>query len=61
MAHTCDQCPGEWGIIVAPTEDGYEQVRSYYRTGPRRHDHQSWKRTTRARKQYARHLGHRHH
>ena len=56
MAHTCPQCGSDTKILVAPTEEGYENLKSKNArriNGHYNHDFRSWKRATKARKQWA--------
>jgi hypothetical protein len=58
MAHTCGLC-GQCGReIVAPTPDGrFEFVKPSFNWNRNySHDGASWKRSTKARKQYLRHV-----
>lgn len=65
MAHTCPQCCAPRRLIAAPAIDddnSYELVsgrlskKKIHRLNSRyRHDFRSWKRMTRARRQYERH------
>lgn len=62
MAHTCWQCGQERKVISAPTiEDSFERVNPsrlrFKRNMRYSHDRRSWKATSKARKQWARHLG----
>lgn len=61
MAHTCGVCGVYFRLIVAPTiDDSVEVVDKVSKLCRRinrnyRHDIRSWKRATKARKQWARH------
>lgn len=61
MAHTCPSCClGGHRKIVAPTSDGrLETLKRRQRpNGNYRHENASWKKSTKARKQYLRHVHH---
>lgn len=62
MAHTCTHCGGALKTILAPTVDGVEGICGRFKAARRlngnyKHDLRSWKRTTKARRQWARHAG----
>lgn len=56
MAHTCGMCSGGVRLIVAPTASGgIARLKPALRVNPNyHHDGRSWKRTSKARKQYLR-------
>ena len=59
MSHKCSTCGCEGKVILAPSIDGegYEKITKSPRYNNHyRHDFQGWKTSTKARRQWARHI-----